>query len=153
VRPKLQFVGTGVVISGKATVFVGKGPFQADIHANIEDGTVRGSHSEISVTKKKSSFIFALPDSKIAVVFKPVDRKEYKEYAADVIVLARKEEKLLALLKPKLAVLRGTMYDARELAAKTGVQVVAAQVGSVIDLFSYSALGEQKALSKFTVVK
>lgn len=134
----------------KGTVFVGQGPFKADVHASTDDGTISGSHSEISVAKKKSGFIFALPESKIAVIFKPVDRKEFKEYAADVIVLARKEEKLLALLKPKLAVLRGTMYDARDLSAKTGVQVVAAQVNDIIDLFAYSAVGEQKALSKFS---
>ena len=150
-RPKLQFVSTGVVINTEnASVFVGQGPFKANVHASTEDGTVHGAHSEIAVAKKKSGFVFTLPDSTIAVVFKPVDKKEAKEYAADVIVLARKEEHLLTVIKPKLAVLRSTMYDARDLASKTTVQVVAAKTNDVIDLFTYSAVGEQKALSKFT---
>jgi len=150
VRPKLQFLGNGVVILDSAKVFVGQGPFEADVHANTESGEVKGSHSEVAIAKKNSGFVLTFPDSTIAVVHKLVDRKEVKEYAADVIVLAEKQEKLLLLLKPNLAVLSGSLYAARELAAKTGVQVVAAQVGSVIDLLTYSAVGTQKHLSKFT---
>jgi len=46
--------------------------------------------------------------------------------------------------------LKNPVYLARELKEKTGTQVVAARDGLTIDLYSYSALSEQKALSKFT---
>ena len=145
-RPKLQFVGTGIVINGNASVFVGSGPYQADILANVDTGEIRGSNDEINVEKKTAGFIITLPDVKIVILLCPVARKEIKEYACDVLVLEKKDVKLLSAIKPRLAILRGNLYDSRELAKKTGVQVIAAQ--PVIDLFSYNALGNQNYLLK-----
>ena len=153
-RPELQFVATGVVIrASSASVFVGSGPFAADVVASTDDGTVRGRHEKVGIVKKKQGFVITFPDVTIAVLAGLVEKKEVKEYGADVVILARKDEALVMGVRPKLAILRGTMYDARDLAVKTGVQVIAVQQRSIIDLFSYGALGEQKALSKFTEEK
>lgn len=144
-RPKLLFVGSGVVVNtGNAAVFVGSGPFHADILASVDDGTVRGNHDEIVVEKKEAGFLVTIPDAKIIFLDKPVLKKQIKDHFADVVVLSNKEKKSLSILKPKLAILKGNIYDARELSKDTGVQVIAAQ--PEIDLFSYNALGDQKYL-------
>jgi hypothetical protein len=49
--------------------------------------------------------------------------------------------------------MHGEVYKARELHKKTGVQVISAQDELVVDLYAYSALPEQKSLTKFTEEK
>ncbi len=142
---KLNFVGSGVLINtGSASVFVGSGPFQADVLASIDDGTIRGAHGEFVVEKKQSGFLITTASTKIAFLTNKILKKEVKEYSADVIIFDKKNDKTLGLLKPKLAILKGSLYDAREISKNTSVQVIAAQ--PEIDLFSYNALGNQKYL-------
>ncbi len=107
---------------------------------------------EPKAVSKKAGVIYRLSDCTITHLTAKPETKEIKEYAADVIILqTNNAEKIITKLKPKLAILmRAEVYKARELHKKTGVQVIAAQDGQTVDLYAYSAVAEQKALSKFT---
>ena len=104
---------------------------------------------------KKAGVIYRLTDCTITHLTAKPETKEVKEYAADVIIMqAINAEKIIAKLKPKLAILmHAEVYKARELHKKTGVQVIAAQDGQTVDLYAYSALPAQKSLAKFTKEK
>jgi len=113
----------------------------------------------IDIIKKDEGYLFKHPDGSIGYITNKV--KKMKDYQADVLVIAAhgQEEKLLTTLKPRLAILTtyshsmktgNPLYYARDLQKKTGVQTIAAHDELTVDLDSYSALSEQKALSKFT---
>ncbi len=106
-------------------------------------------------------------------IFMPITKEIIKKdkLKADVIVLYNKylnkgkddlgtedSYKIINEIKPKLAVLTGFspnfkgdkhLQTTRELKQRTGVQVVAVDDGTRIDLISYSALGAQKKLFSF----
>jgi hypothetical protein len=106
---------------------------------------------------KKSGIIYKLADCTIAHITGKVEPKEIKEYQAEVIILPPSQaEKIITKIKPKLAILtagKDTVYIARELQKKTGIQTIAAKDNLTVDLYAYSAMAEQKPLSKFTEAK
>ncbi len=104
---------------------------------------------------KKAGIIHQLQDCTIAHITGQIEIKEIKEYTADVLILPPGQaEKILTKIKPKLAILTSsTLERARELHKKTGIQVITAKDNLVVDLYTYSALSEQKNLSKFTEEK
>lgn len=96
-----------------------------------------------------------------------------KEYKADVLILntlsyepnkqgqlcAADSAKLIAKTKPKLAILthfglnfhnQNPIYAARELTKQTGVKVIAAEDGMILDTLDYSIKPAQKTLKRFT---
>lgn len=124
--PKIQFSGDSILI-------------KADDKAS-------------KVHSKKAGTIYQLSDCTIAHITGQVSAREIKEYKADVLILQHEQsEKIIAKLKPKLAILtNASLEKTRELHKKTGVQIITAKGNPTIDLFDYAALSEQKALSKFT---
>ncbi|VVB81439.1 Uncharacterised protein [uncultured archaeon] len=115
--------------------------------------TIKSEGTSETLTKK-AGIIYKLPDCTIAHITGKVEKKEIKEYQAEVIILPTKQaEQIITKLKPKLAILCGdkeAVYTARELQHKTGIQTIAAEDNLVVDLYAYSALAEQKSLGKFT---
>jgi hypothetical protein len=153
--PKIHFGQDAFLIHIKEThILVGNGPsfMDVEIAAAIKpDGVEEKKHiQDVVATKKKEGIIIQLPEGTISYVHSTVDARKAKEYSADVLVLAMPDEKLISKVQPKLCVLmNGTVYTARELHQKTGVQVIAAQHGTTIDLSDYNATSKQKALSQF----
>jgi len=118
-------------------------------------------HGDIEVFKKEKGVVFRLPECKISYITHKLSVKEMANYAADVLVLSVHDnsEKLITKLKPKLTILtcfdlsmhnKNPVYIARDLQKATGIQTIAAEDGLTVDLYSYSALPEQKSLKKFT---
>ncbi|MBW3016526.1 hypothetical protein KY309_02860, partial [Candidatus Woesearchaeota archaeon] len=116
---------------------------------------------DVEIIQKKSGTIFKLPDGVLAYITDKIETKEIKEYKADTIVFAehKQTEKIITKLKPRLAILtcydeemhkKNPVYIARELKQKTGAQTISAEDGLIVELYAYSAISEQKALSKFT---
>ena len=107
-------------------------------------------------------------------LFKPLTKETIKKdkLNADVLILNNKylnkgkEEigtddsyKIIQEIRPKLAILTGFssnfkgdkhIQTARDLQKRTGVQVVAADDGTRIDLVSYAALAAQRRIFSFT---
>jgi len=144
--PSLHFLGNEFVITTKkGTIAVNE--------------TVRSNTDSVIITKKEAGHTFKLPDCVLAYITDKINLKKVKEYACDVLVLAahKQHEELLQRLKPRLAVLvrlpayiKDHLNVARELQKKTGIQTISARDGLKIDLYDYSALAEQKSLSKYT---
>lgn len=121
----------------------------------IDSGEIDG----VEVAKKPGGYTFRHPDGTLSYLTQKISTRDAKQYAADVLVFLNHDnaESVIAKLKPKLAILtyftslrNNPVYMARELQKKTGVQTIAAHDDLTVDLDSYSALSEQKALSKFT---
>lgn len=127
--PKIQFAGDTVLIKA-------------------DDKASKTHH-------KKSGTIYQLSDCTIAHITGKLSTTEIKEYKADVLILPHEQsEKIIKKLKPKLAILTNATLDkARELHKKTKTQVIIAEENQTVNLYAYSALAEQKALSKFTEEK
>ncbi|MEM3154456.1 MAG: hypothetical protein QW165_02710 [Candidatus Woesearchaeota archaeon] len=152
--PKIHFGQDAFLIHIREShILVGNGPgfMDVEIAATVKaDGIEEKKNiGDIIATKKKEGIIVRLPDTTISYVYAAGAKP--KEYEADVLVLTTPDEKLISKIRPKLCVLmNSTLYDARELHKKTGVQVIAAQHGLTIDLSDYNAMSQQKALSQFT---
>ncbi len=157
--PKIHFGQDAFLIHIRDShILVGNGPsfMDVEIAASIKaDGIEEKKQiQDIIATKKKEGIVIQMPDSIISYVHAAVDAKKSKEYHADVLVLAKPDEKLISKIQPTLCVLmNSTVYTARELHQKTGVQTIAAQHGMTIDLGDYNALSKQKSLSTFTAEK
>jgi hypothetical protein len=154
--PKIHFGQDAFLIHLKEShILVGNGPsfMDVEIAATIKADGIEEKKNvlDITATKKKEGIVIQLPESTISYVHAAVDAKKTKEYSADVLVLSKPDEKIISKIQPKLCVLmNSTVYTARELHQKTGVQVIAAQHGLTIDLSDYNAISKQKALSQFT---
>jgi hypothetical protein len=151
--PKIHFGQDAFLIHIKDShILVGNGPsfMDVEIAATIKADGVEEKKNilDVTATKKKEGIILQLPESTIAYVHEGGAKS--KEYTADVLVLAKPDEKLISKIQPKLCVLmNSTVYTARELHQKTGVQVIAAQHGTTIDISDYNAMSKQKSLSQF----
>lgn len=151
--PKIHFGQDAFLIHiGESHILVGKGPsfMDVEIAASIRaDGIEeKKTISDVVATKKKGGIIIQLPDTTISYVH--AEGAKAKEYQSDVLVLTIQDEKLISKMRPKLCVLmNSTVYAARELHKKTGVQVIAAQHGMTIDLGDYNAMSKQKSLSQY----
>lgn len=151
--PKIHFGQDAFLIHIREShILVGNGPsfMDVEIAASIRaDGIEEKKQiQDVVATKKKEGIVIQLPDSTISYVH--AANAKAKEYQADVLVLATPDEKLISKIEPKLCVLmNSTVYAARELHKKTGVQVIAAQHGMTIDLGDYNAMSKQKSLSQF----
>ncbi len=126
------------------------------IHFSGNDVLIKTEGNTSTITKKAGT-VYKLPDCTIAHITGTVETKEIKEYQAEVIILPPKQaEQIITKIKPKLAIItedKESVYIARELQKKTGIQTIAAQNNLTVDLYSYSALAEQKSLGKFTEEK
>ena len=153
--PKLHFGQEAILIHADNThLLVGNGPsfMDVEIAATIKpDGTEeKKTIKNTTIYKKKEGVVVQHQDVIISYVNAEVSAKKAKEYQANVLILTKPQEKLIEKIKPKLVVIMNSnVYAARELNKKTGLQVIAAQQGTTIDLDDYSALSKQKALSKF----
>jgi len=153
--PKIHFGQDAFLIHIKEShILVGNGPsfMDVEIAATIKaDGVEEKKYiQDIVATKKKEGIVIQLPESTISYVNETVDAKRAKEFQADVLVLTAPNEKLISKVQPRLCVLmNSTVYKARELHQKTGVQVIASQHGTTIDLNDYNAISKQKSLSQF----
>ncbi len=153
--PKVHFGQDAILIHADGThLLIGNGPsfMDVEIAATIKpDGTEgKTTIKHTTVHKKKEGIVVQHPDVTISYVTGDVPAKKAQEYQATVLILSKPQEKLIAKIKPKLAVImNSTVYTARELHQKTNVQVIAATHGTTIDLGDYSALSKQKALSKY----
>jgi hypothetical protein len=151
--PKIHFGQDAFLIHIKEThILVGNGPsfMDVEIAAAIKaDGIEEKKHiHNVVVNKKTAGIVIQLPESTISYVH--AKGAKAKDYSADVLVLATLDEKLISKMQPKLCVLmNSTVYAARELHQKTGVQVIAAQHGMTIDLSDYNAMSKQKSLSQY----
>ncbi len=116
---------------------------------------IKADDKASKIHNKRSGIIYQLSDCTIAHITGQISAREIKEYKADVLILQYEQsEKIISKLKPKLAILtNATLEKTREIHKKTGVQTITAKDNPTIDLFDYSALSEQKALSRFTAEK
>lgn len=153
--PKIHFGQDAFLIHIKDShILVGNGPsfMDVEIAAAIKpDGVEEKKYiQDVIATKKKEGIVIQLPEGTISYVHSAVHARKAKEYKSDVLILASPDEKIITKLQPKLCVLmNGTVYTARELHKKTGVQMIAAQHGTTIDLSDYNATSKQKSLSQF----
>lgn len=151
--PKIHFGQEAFLIHIKDShILVGNGPsfMDVEIAATIRPDGIeeKKSQQEFSYHKKKEGITIQLPADKISYMHETT--KKAKEYDADVIILNKPDEQLISKIKPKLCVLmNNTVYTARELHQKTGVQVIAVQHGDTIDLKDYDAVSRQKSISQF----
>ncbi len=126
------------------------------IHFSGNDVLIKTEGTSNTLTKKAGN-IYKLPDCTIAHITGKVEKKEIKEYQAEVIILPPKQaEQIITKIKPKLAIItsdKESVYIAREIQKKTGIQTIAAENNLTVDLYAYSALAEQKSLGKFTEEK
>ena len=151
--PKIHFGQDAFLLHIKDShILVGNGPsfMDVEITATIRpDGKEeKKTLQEFSYHKKKEGITIQLADDNISYMHETT--KNAKEYEAEVVILRKPDEKLLNKLKPRLCVLMNNdVYAARELHQKTGVQVIAVQHGTTIDLKDYNAASKQKLISKF----
>src|SRR5574341_1126993 len=152
--PKIHFGQDAFLIPLKDShILVGNGPSFMDVEIA---GTIKADGVEekkqiqdVVATKKKEGIIIQLPEGTISYIHAAGAKP--KEYTADVLVLTMPDEKIINKIQPKLCVLMNSnVYTARELHQKTGIQVIAAQHGTTIDISDYNATSKQKALSQFT---
>src|SRR5574342_152244 len=151
--PKIHFGQDAFLIHLKEShILVGNGPsfMDVEIAAVIKADGIEEKKNvlDITATKKKEGIVIQLPESTISYIH--AAGAKAKEYTADVLVMAVQDEKLISKIQPTLCILmNSTVYAARELHQKTGVQVIAAQHGLTIDLSDYNAMSKQKSLSQF----
>lgn len=116
-------------------------------------------HPLVQIKYYDSGLVIQHPDGTIAHITGRVTNPH--PFAANVLIFSAhgQEEQLIKKLRPKLAILtaydelmlkQNPMYVARDLHQKTGVHVIAAHNGLVVDLLAYAALSSQKTLAKFT---
>lgn len=115
---------------------------------------------DIIAEHKPCGILFQTPDVHILYLTKEPDSKQTKEYKCDVLILYNNTNaELIQKISPKLCILTGysprimeqnPIYIARDINKATGIQTIAAQDSTTIDLKDYSALRSQKSLNKFT---
>ena|GEM_PF-1855221 len=115
---------------------------------------------DIIAEHKPFGILFKTSDAHIMYLTKEPDSKQIKEYKCDVLILYNNTNAgLIQKIAPKLCILTGytpkiieqnPLYIARDINKATGIQTIAAQDNTTIDLKDYSALRQQKSLNKFT---
>ncbi len=145
----LHFAKNGVLIQSTINVLLGEGPVELIPQEilPIQGPEEKLQFGNIIVTRHAFGVRLILPDATLEYLHAPP--KKLTEHACNVLIIHEgiAADRLIKTIKPQLTIMHnGTLDWARERQKKTGVQTIATDESTIVDLAAYSAISPQHRL-------